>query len=218
MNSRLFIGLSVVLAAIIANFAAPLFDLHSEQDNCAFGPVSNAEYRKYLASARAQLTLTPSLHLDDEAFSAKLGSLFDQLSRSEASIYARLAIMHATLRAAGAEYRNTNGNYPDRGQSDPFVLATTGASGVAFSYLLDINRLWIFSPWPREAWVTGFLAGPRYGRQSGPMFPKNIGGISFVVNGPDLEMWPLGYRESRIGSCPPIPTADVAHSFSVKLE
>jgi hypothetical protein len=218
MSSRLSIGLSIVFAGIIANFAAPLFDSHSEQDNCTFGPVSNADYRKYLANARAQLAVSPSFHLDDNVFASKLSNLFNELSRNEAGIYARLAIMHATLRAAGAEYRNTNGNYPDRGRSEPFLLATTGAPAVTFNYLLDINRLWIFSPWPREAWVIGYLAGPLYARQSGPMFPRNTGGISFVVNGPDLEMRPLGYRESRTGSCPPVPTADVAHIFSVKSE
>jgi hypothetical protein len=218
MGRGLFVGLSIALAAVIANFLAPFFDAHSEQDNCTFGPISNADYSAYVASAKAHLVVRPSFYLDERGFAAKLNDLFERLSREEDSIYARLAIMHAILRAAGAEYRNTNGNHPDRGRSDPFLLATTGAPTVSFNYLLDVNRIWIFSPWPREAWVVGVLAGPLYAQRPGPMYPKGIGGMSFVVNAPDLKMWPHGYEQRPNGSCPPVPDADSARRFLNKTQ
>jgi len=60
--------------------------------------------------------------------------LFDNLSSGETNVYSRLAIMHATLRAIGAEYRNTNGNDIDRGKSDPYVKAASGNPVVSFHY------------------------------------------------------------------------------------
>jgi hypothetical protein len=145
---------------------------HAEQDNCSFGPVSNAEYRAHLARAKALLPLpTPSLLLDDKAFALKLDDLFDNLSRGETNVYARLAIMHATLRAVGAEYRNTDGT-----NLDPYV---TAASTISFNYALDVNRLWMLMPWPRDAWIIGSLAGPRYKDPPGPLYPKRTGGIRF---------------------------------------
>jgi hypothetical protein len=103
MNRKLRIGLIVIVAAFMANYA-PLLNGHAEQDNCIFGPVSNDDYRTYLGRAKALLPFpTPSLLLDDKAFALKLDDLFDNLSRGETSVYSRLAIMHATLRAVGAE-------------------------------------------------------------------------------------------------------------------
>jgi hypothetical protein len=217
MHHKLFIGLSAALAAIVAN-VVPLLDTHPEQDDCTFGPVSNADYREYLASAKAQLAVTPAFYLDGRAAASEFGARLDKLSRGETDIYARLAIMHAVLRAAGAEYRNTNGNQPDRGRSDPFLFATTGAPTISFNYLLDVNRTWIFSPLLREAWVIGVLAGPLYTKPPGPSYPKKTGGISFIVHAPDFKTWPAGFDVKRNDSCPPIPTADVVPNFSIRSE
>jgi hypothetical protein len=123
--NRTLSGLVVIVAAVMANYA-PLAYRHTEQDNCTFGPVSNADYRAYLTRAKALLPFPiPSLLLDDKAFALKLDDLFDNLSHGETNVYSRLAIMHATLRAVGAEYRNTNGNDLDRGTSDPYVKAAS---------------------------------------------------------------------------------------------
>ncbi|CAN7517680.1 hypothetical protein LJR220_004680 [Bradyrhizobium sp. LjRoot220] len=159
MTHKLRNCLIVIVAVVIANYA-PLLNRHAEQDNCNFGPVSNAEYRAYLARAKALLPFpTPSLLLADEAFALKLDDLFDSLSRGETNAYSRLAIMHATLRAVGAEYRNTNGTHIDRGASDPYVKAASSdptiSPAISFNYALDVNRLWMFMPWPREPGSSG---------------------------------------------------------------
>jgi hypothetical protein len=217
MIRKFLIGPSIILAAVTANFV-PLLNTHSEQDDCSFGPVSNVDYREYLARARAQSRIaTPSLfYLDDRAVAMKLNNLFENLSRGKTDIYSRIAIMHAILRSVGAEYRNTNGNNIDEGQSDPFVSAVNGAVPISFQYLLDVNRLWVFSPWPREAWVIGNLAGPRYRRPSGSLYPEKTGGITFIFHGPTLER-PLGFEVRRDSSCPPSPSTDIADDFSLKL-
>jgi hypothetical protein len=172
MNRKLTVGLIVIVAAVIANYA-PLLNRHAEQDNCTFGPVSNADYRAHLARAKALLPIpTPSLLLDDNAFALKLDDLFDSLSRGETNVYSRLAIMHATLRAVGAEYRNTNGNDITGGPPDPYVKAMRSSPSVSFNYALDVNRLWMFMPWPRDAWIIGSLAGPATGNVRGRYIRK----------------------------------------------
>lgn len=218
MNRKQRIGLIVIVATVIANYA-PLLDGHAEQDNCTFGPVSNADYRAYLARAKSLLPFpTPSLMLDDKAFALRLDDLFDILSGGETNIYSRLAIMHAALRAVGAEYRNTNGNDVDRGKSDAYVKAASTSPTVSFNYALDVNRLWMFIPWPRNAWIIGSLAGPRYGRQPGPLYPKSTGGIRFIVWSPNILERSFDDAIRPDGHCPPVPTPALADSFSLRLE
>jgi len=211
-------GLVVIVAAVIANYT-PLLNRHAEQDNCTFGPVSNAEYRAYLARAKALLPFpTPSLFLADEAFALKLNDLFDSLSRAETNVYSRVAIMHATLRAVGAEYRNTNGNAIDHGASDPYVKAASSTPTISFNYALDVNRLWMFMPWPRDAWIIGSLAGPQYKKPPGPLYPKRTGGIRFIVWGPNILDRQAGDAIRSAGSCPPIPASHLAEGFSMRPE
>jgi hypothetical protein len=215
-KGRIAVGLLVALT--VANYA-PLLNTHMEQDDCSFGPVSNVDYRGYLARAKAQSRVaTPSIfYIDDRAIAMKLNDLFENLSRGKTDVYSRIAIMHATLRSVGAEYRNTNGNNIDEGRSEPFVNALSGVSLVSFQYLLDVNRLPVFSPWPREAWVMGNLAGPQYKRPSGSLYPEKTGGITFIFHGPTLER-PLGFELRRDNACPPLPGLDVADAFSLKLD
>jgi hypothetical protein len=220
MGRRLWTGIFLIVAAVGVINYAPLLNQHAEQDSCVFGPVSNAEYRTYLARAKSELPLTPSLFLDDRAFAVRLRGLFEKLSHGETSVYSRVAIMHATLRAVGAEYRNTNGNKASTyAVEDPYALATTTSPTVAFNYSLDVNRLWMFMPWPRDAWVIGALAGPRYGRPPGPLYPKNIGGVGFIVWGPILRLLSSkGSEELMDGPCPPVPTRTLAEGFASKAE
>jgi hypothetical protein len=214
MKGRWAIALCIFLVAFAANFAIPAFDTHSEQDNCTFGEVSNADYRGYLLRARAQFILTPSLYLAGDAFARQLEKVFTNLSRGKVRIYEKLAIVHAMLRAVGAEYRNADANRPGRSLSDPFAEAMSVSETVSFNYALDVNRLWIFSPWQREAWVVVSLAGPRYRQPPGPFYPKEIGALGFIVHPPDPKMWPAEYEIHRDGACPPIPPVDLADKFS----
>jgi hypothetical protein len=221
MSRRLWTGILLIVAAVAVSNYVPLLNQHAEQDSCVFGPVSNAEYRTHLARAKSELPLpTPSLFLNDHAFALRLRGLFEKLSHDETSVYSRVAIMHATLRAIGAEYRNTNGNRSSAyAVEDPYALATTASPTVAFNYALDVNRLWMFMPWPRDAWIIGALAGPRYGRPPGPLYPKGVGGVGFIVWGPLSSLkGSKGSEELIDGLCPPIPTAALAEGFSLKAQ
>lgn len=213
---RSLICLSVFAVALIANYG-PLLNTHPEQDSCTFGPVSNSEYREYRTRAAALVPVfAPSLYRSGDSFALQLDEVFQNLSKNERSIYKRLAIVHAVMRAAGAEYRNTNEYGPDGGRSDPFVRATTDTTTVSFNYVLDLNRLWVFFPWPRDAWIIGVLAGPRYVRPPGPLNPSGVGEASFIVHPPDLKTWPAGFEVRRDEPCPPVPNADIADSFLPK--
>ena len=222
MSRRLWTGILLIVAAVAVSNYVPLLNQHAEQDSCVFGPVSNAEYRTHLARAKSELPLpTPSLFLNDHAFAQRLRGLFEKLSHDETSVYSRVAIMHATLRAVGAEYRNTNGNRRSTyAVEDPYALATTASPTVAFNYTLDVNRLWMFMPWPRDAWIIGALAGPRYGRPPGPLYPKGVGGVGFIVWGPlsSLIEGSKGDEDLMDGPCPPVPRAELAEGFSHKAE
>jgi hypothetical protein len=213
MTRKILICLCVVVAVIVANYL-PLLNTHSEQDSCAFGPVSNEQYREYLARAKARLTF--SFYSDRRDLAFKLSDLFEDLSGTETAIYSRLAIMHAMLRALGAEYRNTNGNDVSDGPSDPYVKAVTNSSTVSFNYVLDVNRLWMFWPWPREAWILGILAGPLYREPLGPPYPKKRGGLAFIAHGPNLIDNPIDSLLKPNGFCPRVPNPDLADSFSLK--
>lgn len=201
----------VLLAAIIANYV-PLINTHKKQDECSFGPVTNEDYLGYLKRAKDRLTI--SFYVDRRPLAIKLDELFSSISRSDDNVFMRLAAMHATLRALGAEYRNTNGNNVDEGRSDPYDYSSKSLVSISFNYLLDINRLWIFWPWPRDAWIVGSLAGPRDRRPLVPLFPKSQGEIRFIVNGPSPIEHPLGPPEIKAnGLCPPIPALSLADKF-----
>jgi len=202
------IFLSVIVAFIGANYAL-LIDTHAKQDDCAFGPVSNDQYRQYLSLAKARIQTRSA-----SDFESELSRVFRETSGSETSIYSRLAIMHATLRALGAEYRNTNGFDVDQGRSDPYLNAITQKPYVSYQYVLDVNRLRVFLPWPRVAWIIGVLAGPRYEKPPGPLYPKKRGGLAFIVHWPNLEDVDRDAKVKSSGSCPPAPNKDLAESFS----
>jgi hypothetical protein len=217
MKRRGLVALAIIGTAIAANYA-PLLETHAEQDDCIFGPVSNERYRQYLATVKAQLEAAPSFYSDRRPLALRLDSLFEQVSGNETDVYSRIAIMHATLRAVGAEHRNTNGTVSDRRGSDPYLEVLNRNATVSFNYALDVNRLWTFLPWPRDAWVIGVLAGPRYEDPPGPLYPKKSGGLTFIVNGPNPIDTPLGIEISRDSSCPSVPGDATAREFSLKSD
>src|SRR3954447_2256216 len=115
---RRSLAVVAILAAIIigANYA-PLLYSYSDQDNCAFGPISNEQYRAYLKEAKnRQRTKWSAFSRDDQEIGRELRSRLSDMLAEGATVYERIAIMHAILRAIGAEYLNANG----RTEVDPF--------------------------------------------------------------------------------------------------
>ncbi len=143
-RSALSAVLLIVFIVAVANYV-PLLNTHSDQDNCAFGPVSNDQYRAYLAEAKnRQRTKWPSFNSDSQDIQRQLNFRLSDMTGDEPSLYARLAIMHAILRALGAEYLNTNS---DR-DADPYEADEQRRQYIRFNYQVDINRLF-FSAVPQ---------------------------------------------------------------------
>lgn len=197
----------LVLALVAAANYAPLLNIHSEQDNCSFGPVSNEQYRAFLSEAKnRQRTRWPRLSNDSQEITRQLNFRLSDMIGNEPSLYRRLAIAHATLRAVGAQYLNTN---ETRGDS-PYDTALRRPEPVTFNYQVDINRLVWFQLYPRHVWILAVLAHPLATR---PEILKKDGALHFaahVLFFPDLPadadriLAPIG------GNCPPIPNADAA--------
>jgi hypothetical protein len=197
------------VGVLVAVYIVPILRVHPEQDVCVFGPVTNEQYRGYLAKAGQLTESLRRLDWNSNAFSAELNGVFNKLSKGEASIYNRVAIMHATLRSLGAVYQST-GAYKD--EVDPYAKAIASSPQVAFDYLLDVNKLAMFSPLKRDAWIIGVVAGPKYGTPPGNLYPRRRGELTFIVNLPSLlENSPeLGEGQN----CPPVPALDISESFS----
>jgi hypothetical protein len=155
---RRSLAVVAILAAIIigANYA-PLLYSNSDQNNCAFGPISNEQYRAYLEEAKnRQWTRWSVFSRDDQQIGRELRSRLADMLAEGGTVYERIAVMHAILRAIGAEYLNTNG----RTEVDPFGGARKRRQLVEFNYQVDINRLGLFRPYPRTIWIVASIPDP----------------------------------------------------------
>src|SRR5262245_10286385 len=102
MTRAKWIFAAIVLGLLGAHFG-PLLVRHPTQDACSFGPLSNERYRELLAEARRRTPRWRPLPWDDREAGTLLNERFDDLSRGMTSVYERLAVMHAMLRALGAD-------------------------------------------------------------------------------------------------------------------
>jgi hypothetical protein len=210
---KLSIALALVAVGLAVAYGLPLFFTHSDQDACNFGPVSNAQYRIYRAKAdqlTAEALWSRKFGWDDKAFAGQLKRIFDELSKGESSIYARVAIMHSILRSLGAVYDD---NIPSATKIDPYVGAPKKSWLATFSYTLDVNKIAMFSPLKRTAWIMGHIAGLEYKQPPGPLYPKRPGELAFVVYLPNLLESP--HLPEALGKgCPPVPSSESLKSFS----
>ena len=193
-------AIAIVVAIIIVANYAPLLSRHADQDKCTFGPVSNEQYRAYLRKAKNQQRPKWSIFSNDgREIGAQLNSQLAAMLTPEATLYERVAIIHAILRAIGAEYLNTNG----RKDSDPFAFAHNRRVDVEFNYQVDINRLVFFQPWPRHLWIVGGLRDPDIPRRDITLQNDRIGAALVSVFDHPAD----AFLASSGESCPPVPTA-----------
>jgi hypothetical protein len=201
-----FLALALLAAA---NYAF-LLNMHSEQDNCSFGSVSNEQYRAYLAEAKhRQRTSWPRLSSDSQELTRQLNFRLSDLIGNERSLYRRLAIMHAVLRAAGAHYLNTNGTSDD----NPYEAALRQLEPIIFNYEVDTNRLVWFQLYPRQVWILAVLAHPTATR---PEIIERDGALHFSAHAlffPDLPADADKILASVGGNCPPTPNANAASRY-----
>jgi hypothetical protein len=209
--------LLAILAIPTAVYLAPLLETHSEQDECSFSPVGNREYRGLLWRAwPLYIRALVSYSWDDKANERLLSNLFNSLTSDTESIYRRIAGAHALMRSLGAEYRGAPAGTA-YGDADPFSRAALGGF-VHIQYALDVNRLGLISPYPRNAGITVTLGGPRTNALRNLDTLKQ-GEIRFSINNPNVVKGPepIGTWPPK-GSCPLIPSADVADQFAIAKE
>ena len=209
LRTAVAVGLLVVVATVL-NYA-PLLSMHSEQDECSFGPVSNERYRSYLLEAKnRQLTRWSAFSRDDQQIGRELRSRLSDMAGAGATVYERIAIMHAILRAIGAEYLNTNG----RTESDPFESARTRRQDVQNNYRVDINRLVFFQPYPRMVWIVATIPDPDLPR---PEITKLYGDLSISAAMVSVFDHPPQETLTASGqSCPPSPLPYMADRYQEK--
>jgi hypothetical protein len=205
------LAIMLVLAAVYGGPLLLTYIMNGEQDECSFGPVSNAQYREYLRRAKELSSQTPgsfsSNHLEARA---RFDGLFERLIDGKPSVYERVAASHALLRSFGAQYRNTNGMRPD-----PYETVAKKGGFVGFSYYLDVNRLGVglFNPlliFRRTTYISANLTGPG-DFYRGPV-PSVVGDIRFSVNYPVFDTRPPDDR--ALENCPLVPSQALSESFS----
>lgn len=201
------LAIMVVFAAVYGGPLLLTYVANGQQDECSFGPVSNVQYRDYLRRAKELSSNTPgSFSRNNMEARARFNELFERLIDGKPSIYERVAASHALLRSFGAQYRNTS----DMRLADPYATVAKTGGFLSFNYYLDVNRLGIFQPIVRKAWIVASLTGP--GDFYKGLVPSIAGDIRFVVNYPTLDPLPAIVHASE--HCPPVPNQAVAEKFS----
>jgi len=207
LMARNWIPLAIMLG-LAAAYSGPLlitYIANGEQDKCSFGPVTNEQYLAYLRRAKDLSSKTPgSFSWNDEEAKARFNELFERLVDQKPSVYERVAASHALLRSFGAQYRNTSDGDPD-----PYARVAKAGGIVRFNYYLDVNRLGLFQPLMRQAWIIAVLTGP--GDFYRPV-PSDAGDIRFVVNYPAFDTRPP--IDLAPEQCPPVPEQTLSESFS----
>jgi hypothetical protein len=141
----------VLAALLIILHLTPLVQTHSEQDSCSFGDVSNEEYRLLLA--RAGLGKWRPFTLSSYGVTVQLNSKYQELLPNTPSVAIKVATVHAVMRALGAEFRR----FEDLKSRNPDAKIQRS---FRYEYLLDINRLFYFSPFFRNALILVSIDNP----------------------------------------------------------
>ena len=202
------LALGIIVAAIGIGNYAPLAISHPEQDDCTFGPVTNEQYRAYLADVRSKQRSTwKGFTGGPRQITSELNARLTDLLSPEDSVYVRLAKMHAVMRGIGAEFKNTNGRAAD----DPYGSGDQRRGSVTFNYEVDINRLVVFQLYPRTLWIPAILADPVTTRRE---ILEKYGRLSFVANLVSvLDPAPQNVLLNSGRLCPPVPSSAAATRF-----
>lgn len=199
----------IVILVLVAAHFIPLAFTNSAQDSCSFGPVSNARYRGLLAEAKQrQATQWPPVVWRSE-MSEELNRRFAELAPKPASVFEKIAVMHAVLRALGAEYNRTGPEV-----DDPYINATSRGGNVVFQYLLDLNRLGYFAPVWRDMSIYGFFVAAQPKAKTSLNPHGKLGSFNFIARFPNWLDGPVKDWKSKFGGyCPRVPSPEWAKEF-----
>ena len=207
-SRKRLVALSILVCLGFAASYLPPFRTYSHQDNCAFGPISNSEYRRDLAKAK-ELHHTKWLdsEIRSEEITNQLNSRLLAMNDSESSLFKRIAIIHAIARASGAQFLNANA----ASSVDPYSSQKRGYEVVELNYEVDISRFALLQIYPRQVWIKASILDPA--------------GLRPEARGkhPDLKftahtLWFLDPPGGKVldsfgADCPPVPSAELAARY-----
>lgn len=177
---------------------------HPEQDECTFGPVTNAEYRAMLSKARS---LQRWRWLGSRAES-ELIAQFLEVSGKSPSPYVKVAAMHAVFRALGAEFRN-NGLF----SKEMFDRVFREGGTIQYNYALAVPTIGAVAL-PGNAWLIGGLIGPPDSLDHLRSVRYRQGEIYFKIHFPNpIDQIPNVLWRGDI-SCPPVPPKELEAFFA----
>jgi hypothetical protein len=205
-RAKIFCFVALVMLAL---HAASLLDMHSDQDECAFGPVSNQRYRELLAEAeKYQRQNWPFVIWSGDTLQQLLNAQFQTMTNETRSPYEKIAAMHAILRGIGADFL-----YVQPSTDRPFAYVSERGGWVSFGYQINVNRLALFYPFGRTGWLIGSLAGPKRSRSLTDFDRKHPqGDLHLVAHYPNpIDPIPDIHRGNE--ACPAVPSNDLAPSF-----
>lgn len=184
------VGSLLIFAGVF--FIWPFIEPTGAQDNCSFGPVSNAQYRNALAEVkRLQKSEWKKLPLTNDALSAELVRRMDVIGAMlPQSIFGRIAATHAVVRGAGGVYLTTMAD--NRDVYAPFEEAR---SMTIIGYRIDLNRLGRFRIIRR--WISIGVGFTKDGRGPDPY-------VSAIV--PSLLYFRKYGRSKYHATCPALPS------------
>lgn len=167
--SKYKICTALLLAAYgVWRFIMPAMNLHPDQDECSFGPVSNAQYRAILNRARQKTREDwPTLfwvpvrrrsaangrivRAEDEQ-ADRLKKRIADINKNASTLPERIAGIHAVMRATGANFYNLPSNrfnawsnYQLRIENDSADDKKLWGYAPQFKYVIDSNRFGVLS-------------------------------------------------------------------------
>lgn len=209
MSRRVKILCFIAFVALILHTVS-LLDTHPDQDECAFGPVSNQRYRELLAEAeKYQWRNWPFLIWTEGTLQQLLNAQFQTMINDASSPYEKIATMHAILRGIAADFL-----YIQPSSTDPFAYVSERGGWISFGYQINVNRLALFYPFGRTGWLIGSLAGPKRSSSLTDFDRKHAqGDVHLVVHYPNpFDPIPdILHRGPK--SCPGVPNSDLVSNF-----
>jgi hypothetical protein len=210
MEVRKWLPLAIMLG-LEAGYAAPFlltYITNGEQDECTFGPVSNAQYRDYLRRAKVLSSQMPGgFSSNHSEASARFNELFENLVDEKPSVYERVAASHALLRSFGAQSKH------QRHAPRPVRYRCKKGRCRRLSILRGYQPAW-----PLPSLFALYAAGTGHTDLTGPgdfyrgPVPSVAGDIRFNVNFPVFDTQLPFDRAPE--NCPPVPDQALSKRFS----
>lgn len=221
--------LSLILITYLLNIGWPYIYRESVQDSCSFGPVSNEQYRAYLADVKQRAKdywppMPDGSHPwpVDDLMHTSLAYRLSDATRDMDNFYQRLAMSHAVLRAAGMRLREPQGDA--NGKNKATLDAEGNANSLRYvygftspNYTLIPMRMFRFDGKGTLSFIGGKEAGQWLesdvtAKTKDGLMAMTFEELGFLGSDPtdksDFTVWPrLTDYDNSYRPCPSVPDA-----------